>query len=387
MARQTLAATLKLVVFVTLVTACSVATLVVNRGVRDRESALSNAGHAELRTALEKLVRDPAHLSMTMKSNCGDERVLRRIFSQMVEPPDILLLGQSDGDHMSGTFFRDGVRFYNSFISNSFFAYHYEAFEDVVSRGTPALLLYDVRSGYLLKEGPEPAYDAPKDDKDWWYGAPNSYAPPRLTLDEVESLLSLSQTVSSGETLWRRWKDSKEALGEQVDDGAPYRVVSAEHPSQMDRWLADGSRVYAKEDNAIIVPRGQERVDEQTGERHVNTARLRMLAGYLGRIHERVSDIVVYSPPVAPTVLEDPTQAASFVEFDERMREVASELKLEFCDFASKWKEIGCLESDFYDEQHSSRHCNRQVLHELVSGCAPRLGPKLRAMVKSEIVE
>jgi hypothetical protein len=387
MARQPLRATMQLVLLVGIVWVSFGTILLLNRKVQDEESALSVAGDKKLRSALEKLHSDPTRLSMTMESDCGQERPLRRVNSHIIDPPDVVVFGQSDADHMSSKFFRDDVYFYNAFISNSFYAYHYEAFQEIVERKSPSLVLYDVRSGYLLKEGPEPAYDTPAGDPTWWYGAPKSTERPKLSIDEIESLLSLGQTEVTAETLWRRSRWGTKHVTEEEDNGDQYRVVLAAPPSDMDRWLADGSRIYKKEHDAILTPRGQEEVEEQTGERHVNVARLAMLETYVRRMIADVPAIILYSPPVSPTVLEDGSQRESLEESAKEVGEMASRLHIDYCDLASKWDAIGCTVEDFYDETHISRHCNGRVLRQLATGGAPKRGGKLAEMLRPSVLE
>jgi hypothetical protein len=287
---------------------------------------------------------------------------------------------------MSGAFVRDDVSFYNSFISNSFYAYHYEAFEEILERRAPKLVLYDVRSGYLLKAGPEPAYDLPAKDPTWWFGAPRTSDPPQLTLADIDSMLSVSQTQRTIDTLLRRSRQTHSKVTEDTDDGEQYRVILASATSNMNRWLSDGSRVYSKEHDAIIVPRGQARVEEEVGERHVNEPRLQMLEVYVKRMLTHAPQIILYTPPVSPTVLEDPKQAGYLAEAGREVRAMAGRLRVDYCDLSRAWAEIGCTRDDFYDELHFSRHCNGRILRQLALGCAPLAGGALAKMLKPELI-
>jgi hypothetical protein len=379
-------ATRKLVIFLAVVFSWCAGIFVMNETLNARESAFSAAGSAELRAGLEKVHANPGRLGMTMDPQCIPERELRKVNSRIIDPPDVVELGMSDADHMSGTFFRDDVRFYNSFISNSFYAYQYEAFEELLDKGAPKLVLDDVRSGYLMYEGPEPAYDAPPDDPVWWCGVPHSNLAPTRTLGDVASLLSLNQTESSLATLLRWARQSRSGGAEEADDGEQYRAVLASPPSKMNRWLADGSRVYVGEHDGVLVPRGQERVEEQRGERRVNESRLAMLETYIKRIAHEVPDVILYSPPVSYTVLEDPRQPGYMAELSAKLHAMAARQGVDYCDLSTRWSAIGCTREDFYDEIHLSRHCNERVVRALATGCAPKAGPKLAKMLRPEVL-
>jgi hypothetical protein len=390
MLEKTRGHTRKLVVFLGVVLGSLTLIALVNRTVNDQASALSAEGNAKLLEALERLHGDPDRLSMAMIANCGQERSLRRVNSHIIDPPDVVVLGQSDADHMSGEFFRDDVRFYNSFISNSYFAYHYEALEELLERGTPKLVLYDVRSGYLLKEGDEPDYAVPADDPVWWCGAPKTTKLPSFSIAELESLLSVAQTQLTVETFWRgtRWGNVHTRAGELEEETyEQYRVALAARPWWMDRWLADGSRVYLLEHDAIIVPRGQQSPEEQQGERRLNEPRLKMLETYVRKMSSRVPALILYSPPVGPAVLEDGSQQVYIREFDERVKQMATRLHLDYCDLSLQGSAIDCKPEDFFDEIHFSRRCNGKVLQRLATGCAPIAGDVLAKLLKPSALE
>lgn len=386
--RQTRVENAKLAVLVMFVVAVTASILMINRAVRDRASAVSASGDEKLRTALQAVHRDPKHLSMTMVPGPWQERPMRRANAQIIDPPQVLVLGQSDADHMSSTFFREGVRFYNGFVSNSFFGYQYEVYEQILERGTPELVLLDVRSGYLLSSGVEPAYETPKDDPVWWAGAPKTVTTKTpLKLSEVESLLSLDQTIFTYKTLRREFLETKALVQAEENDGQPYRVVRIDRPSNIHRWLADGSRVYERELDGKLVPVGQTAVWEAAGERHVNRVRLEMLEVYLRRMLVKTPNIVLYAPPVGPLATADGSQLPWLQEFHVAIAALADKLGLDFCGLESKRAEIGCTVEDYYDELHLSRACNAKIVKAMVNGCAPRLGPRLKKLVRPELAQ
>jgi hypothetical protein len=392
----------KLLVFVALVVTAVLALWRVNRTVRDREAALSDGGNEQLRSGLERVARAPKKLALTMNPGTPGERQLRHVNAYIVGKVDVLALGQSDADHMSQTFFPENVHFYNAFLSNSYFAYQYEAFRDLVNaQGVPSLVLFDVRSGLILVAGVEPTWD-PADAKTkenvWWAGPPFHYgkatAPPWYT--EVDSLLSLQQTELTLQSLRAQvrpaapGKDGAKRVttsdGADVDTGAPFQVVAANAISSMHRWLFDGSRVYPGEHDGILVPRNQVRVEEASGDRHVNEERIARVDEYLRRMLESGTTIIMYSPPLQRRVFEDPKQAPSIRASGERLRAMAEKNGVDYCDLSLEADSVGCTASDFYDELHISRHCNQRIIKKLATDCAPRAGKKLRALLLPSIL-
>lgn len=380
---QTRTQTLQLAAFVLLVTGCLGVIHRENKRIRDRELTLSAEGGDErVRRALEKLASDSTRrLGMTIGSGPVTERPVRHLYAQLIAAPEVMALGQSDADHMSATFFRDGARFYNGFVSNSFFAYQYEVFEEIAAaHGVPKLVLFDVSSGYLLQEGPEPAYDTKKDDPVWWAGPPYALgAPaPQPWYREVDSLLSLDQTELTVRWHVGRWRARDAAVQADVDTGEPYKLIPVTIASGVHRWLADGSRCYANERDGVLVPRGQPRVEIARGDRRLNEVRLAALAGYLDRLKRSGTTVIVYAPPLQPRVFEDAAQAPIVATYDQRMRALTTQKGLDFCNFTTQAAAIGCVAGDFYDELHISRHCDARVVRAIVSsGCAPLAGKSL----------
>ncbi len=383
----------KLTVFVAIVV-MAVATLWrVNRRFSEREAALSEGGTSVLRSGLERVAQAPSKLALTMRPGTPQERQLRHINAHLVGQVDVLVIGQSDADHMSQTFFRNDVHFYNAFISNSYLGYQYEAFRDVVdAQSVPQLVLFDVRSGLILVAGAEPRWEAVGDV--WWAGAPyhQAHGPAPRWYKDIDSHLSLQQTEASFEALraQTRWAEQTRknnmtlAPGDaDPDTGGPFEVVLAHAVSSSHRWLFDGSRVYPNEHDAILVPRGQDHVEEASGEREVNESRIAALDDYLARIVATGTTVIMYSPPLQPRVFEDARQTPFVRASSARVRHVAEMRDVDYCDLSLDANAVGCVPGDFYDELHISRHCNERVVRKLATGCAPRAGEKLRKLLSS----
>lgn len=377
----------KLAAFSTFVVGSLASIFTINRRVRDREAALTDSSNVALRDALRRLAAGRDALAMTMGPDTRNERQLRHVNASIIGPIDVLVLGQSDADHMSQTSFADGVRFYNGFISNSYFTYQYEVFDDIVTAsGAPRVVLLDLRSGYMLSDGDEPPFDAPANDPRWWAGAPYRLGLAALTpwYRDVDSLLSLQQTMLSIEALWAQHlaRGAAPHAGEpDVDTGAPFLDVAAHAKSGVHRWLADGSRVYPGEVDGVLVPRGQGRVEEARGPRRVNTARLPILESMLRKLQSTGTEVVAYSPPLQPRVFEDPTQAPLVLGAESVLREASARAGVDYCGLGTEARRVGCDPQDFYDELHVSRHCDARVLHELATGCTPRVRKLLHGLL------
>lgn len=389
MPRQSAQETRKLVAFVATVLVGVVAAWFANRTVRDRESADSPVGFEQLFAALTRLNHDPAHLSMTMGPSTVDERRLRHANARIRGAVDVLVLGQSDADHMSQTFFRDDVRFYNGFISNSFFTYQCEVFDDLVAaHGVPRLVLYDVRSSFLLNTGAEPFNDTPPADTAWWAGPlfRTGKAPHGPIYADLDSLLSLQQSELTLKWVGRQFETKHPPMEIDVDTGAPYLTVDKNLASTGHRWLADGSRVYPREVNGVLVPRGQAHIEEATGDRKLNVARLKPLEASLRGLVDQGATVIVYSPPLQPRVFEDGTQAPLLREAGARLREITTRVGVDYCDLSMDAEATGCVAADHYDELHISRHCNKMVIRKLATGCAPRAEKVLRGVIAPSIL-
>jgi len=320
---------------------------------------------------------------------------MRHVNAGIISKVDVIELGQSDGDHMSQTFFRDDVHFYNGFISNSFFVYHYELFLDVAAaHGVPSLVLYDIGSGYILRHEPEPEWDTPKESPVWW-GFPPFHlgkAQPLPWYRDIPSLLSLPQTE-----LTLTWLDhqlphsapppSPESNVTETDNGQQFRCVDLNKPSQMYRWLADGSRVYHGEVGGVFAPPGQVRIEKGVGDRYINPDRVKVLDWVLAQLAATGTKVIVYSPPVHPAVLADGKQLAPLKAAGDAVRAVAEKNGLDFCDLAAEATTLGCGLGDFSDELHISRHCNERVIRRLATGCAPRAGALLKQMLKPSVLK
>ncbi len=95
-------------------------------------------------------------------------------------------------------------------------------------------------------------------------------------------------------------KAHDQALGPDPDTGAPFLAVDRSRPSSSNRWLADGSRVYPGEVNAVLVPRGQGRPEEATGARRVSDVRIQVLEAYVRRLMASGVTLILCAPPLRP---------------------------------------------------------------------------------------
>lgn len=379
----------RLVLFIALVVGLLAIVYRINARIRDKESALAG-GNARLRAALERLQRDPANLSMTMGPGLPDERQLRHVNAYLVPHADVVVLGQSDCDHVSASFFRPGVRFYNGFVSSSYLAYQYEVLEELAdASGMPDLVLLDARSGYFLSEGPEPSWEQPADDPLWaWAGPPRSRGivdPPLF--HDVDSLLSLQQTELSARWLVARYAPRKASTRPTADEdsGAPYLTVSAAKASSAHRWLADGSRVYPGEVNGVLVPLYKPSLTDELGDRKVNRRRVDVLGEFLDKLRARNVDVIVYVPPILPRVFaQEPKQVDNVHALAAALRAVVEARGYDFCDVAADAEAIGCTVAEFYDEHHIGRGCSRKVMRHLAaSGCAKHFGVVLAKKLRN----
>jgi len=382
--------TKKLIAFVSVVAGAVGAILAANVAIRDRTSAFAEGAGTPRRDGLERLAANPNRCAMTMLPSPDNERPMRHVNAGIIGKVDVLELGQSDADHMSGLFFKDDVRFYNGFVSNSYFVYHYEVFSDVMAaHGAPRLVLYDVRAAYILMDGREPEWDTPKEDSVWW-GFPPFHlgkAKPPPWYKDIPSLLSLAQTQLTltwvGHQLPHRAVPADSAETEE-DNGDQFRCVAKEKPSRMYRWLADGSRIYAGEVNGVLAPAGQIRLENGAPDRRPNDQRLRGLDYVLGRLQEDGATVIVYSPPLHPVAFEDRLELPSVRAAAARIRAIADRRGVDYCDLTTEADAIGCKPGDFADEHHISRHCNQRVVRELALRCAPRAGAMLKAMLTDD---
>lgn len=378
----------RLVGFVAFVCACTAGIGYANYRIKLREQG-SESGKA-IREKLKTLERDPFKWTITSAPGPITERVMRAEWAHVLPARvDVMSLGQSDADHMSGTFFKEPSHFYNGFVSNSYFAYQWEVFDEVSKNGsTPKIVLWTVRSGNFAEVHREPQYEERPDDPVWWAGAPffngaNTMPP---WYKDVPSLLSLAQTEFTFRTLLTDFRARKQNVAIGTDNGQSYVLLPADQASISHRWLSDGSRVYPKEVSGKLVPRGQPFPEETRGDRKLNESSVVMLDAYLGRFAAVGTKVVLYTPPLSALAIEDKTQWKLFAEFDRRVREISERRGVDFCDMTTVGAQMGCTVDDYYDELHISRHCNERALHEIVSGCAPRVGPELRAMVTDAVI-
>ncbi len=388
--------TKKLIVFAALVTGLLGVILAANVAVRGRTSGYAEGAGTPRRAGLERLNANPDKCAMTADPAPDNERPMRHVNAGLIDKVDVLVLGQSDADHMSRDFFRDDVHFYNGFISNSYFVYHYELYLDLVeAHGVPPLVLYDVGSGYIHSESEEPEWDTPAKSPLWW-GFPPFHlgkAQPLPWYKDIPSLLSLAQSQLTLTWLEHQLPQSRAAHGTggegalQSDNGELYRCVDLHKPSMMNRWMADGSRIYREERDAVFAPTGPVSIEKARGDRKINPTRLRGLDFSLGQIVAKGSKVIVYSPPVHPQVFDEPKQVGIVARSGAAVREVAEKYGLDYCDLTTEAASLGCGPRDFYDELHLSRHCNQMIVKRLASGCAPRAGAALRAVLKPAVLE
>ena len=383
----------KLVVFVAVVSATTAAILAMNARVHGQSIAAVEGAGTPLRAGLERLAANADKCAMTMDASPETERPMRHVNASIVDMPDVLVLGQSDADHMSKAFFKNDVRFYNGFISNTCFAYQYEVFYDLQNAhsSVPKIVLVDVRSGTVLREGTEPLWDSGAANFKWYGHPPFRYGKPDPVpwYRDIPSLLSLAQTEDTFTSLFARFRHAAPSTGDvdAQDTGQQFRCVSLTSNAHMYRWSADGARIYSNERNGALVPEGQLRIGDAVGDRHPNHERLGGLDDILGRMKAAGSRVVVYSPPVHPRSYDDRRQAKMIESSGAAIREITAKYDIDYCDLSLAADRIGCTASDFADEVHVSRHCDERVVHELVSGCAPKVAPLLRPMVAPAVLE
>jgi hypothetical protein len=382
----------KLRLFVAVVVGLLAVILAANVAVHDRTSLLVEGAGTPMRAGLERLAANPTVCAMTMLPSPDKERPMRHANAALVGKLDVLVLGQSDADHMSKTFFKDSVAFYNGFVSNSYYVLEYEVFEDLVAlHGAPKLVLFDARSGFVLRPFPEPGWDSPpKDDPIWWGFPPFHLGRPKPPpwYKDIPSLLSLAQTELTltwlSNQLPARTPPSSGAGAAQTDNGDQFRCVPITQKSKMNRWLADGSRVYEDELDGVLVSRGAVHIDDSVGKREVNDSRLVGLEFVLSHIQQEGSTIIVYAPPINPVAFDDPRNAPALRAAAARIKGVTDRLGIDYCDLTAAAATIGCTASDFADELHVSRHCDARVVRQLALGCAPRAGGMLKEMLNDE---
>jgi hypothetical protein len=383
--------TRKALAFVGLVVGALAAILAANVAIRDKTGAFAEGAGTPRRAGLEKLAANPTRCAMTMEPSPDNERPMRHVNAGIVGPVDLLVLGQSDADHIVHDFFKPSVRFYNGFLSNSYFVYHYEVFLDLVkAHGPPKLVLYDVRSGYILRDATEPAWDTPASSALWW-GFPPFHmgkGAPLPWYRDIPSLLSLAQTNLTMTWLWNQLPHEPvrpDSSDLDSDTGAQFRCVDLHKKSSMYRWQADGSRIYGGEIDGVLAPHGPDHFNEAVGDRHVNTTRPPQLDWVLGKIQELGTDVILYSPPVNPLSVTDPKQVGFIRQSGAAIRAVADKHHVDYCDLSLEGNAIGCTVAEFADEVHHSRKCDGLVVKKLASGCAPRAGAKLREMLAPEL--
>jgi len=377
MAPQSPAETKKLVVFVTIVVAALAIILSANIAIRSRTSAFAEGAGTPRRAGLERLWANPTKCAMTMEPSPDNERPMRHVNAGIIGKVDVLELGQSDADHMS----------------NSYFVYHYEVFEDVVAaHGAPALVLYDVGSGYILRDAMEPAWDTPGQSALWWGFPPfhTGKPDPLPWYRDLPSLLSLAQTQLT--LTWVEHQLPHRTLapvaGDTEDDnGQQFRCVDVRNKSGMYRWLADGSRVYAGELDGVLAKPGAVHVTGAVGDRHINESRLVQLDWVLGKIVAAGTKVIVYTPPVHPAVFADKKQAPLIEGAEAAIRAVVERHGLDYCGLALDADSLGCGNGDFSDELHISRKCNQRIVKRLATGCAPHAGAMLKDMLTPATLE
>jgi hypothetical protein len=386
--------TKKLRVFVAIVLGVLCLLLAANVTVHDRSSILTEGAGTPLRAGLERLARNPTICGMTMQPSPDKERPMRHANAGIIGKSDVLVLGQSDADHMSGTFFKDGVAFYNGFVSNSYYVLQYEVFVDLVAaHGAPKLVLFDARSGFVLRPFPEPGWDSPPRDDPIWWGFPPFHlgrAKPLPWYRDIPSLLSLAQTELTLTWAEHQLPQRAEPSGTgavETDNGAQFRCVPVTQKSKMNRWLADGSRMYEDELGGVLTPRGAVHIDDSVGNRQVNDTRLVGLEFVLGRIQKEGSTVIVYAPPINPIAFDDARNAPALRAAGARIKAVTEHLGIDYCDLTADATRLGCASGDFADELHISRHCNARVVRQLALGCAPRAGGMLKELLNAETLK
>jgi hypothetical protein len=310
------------------------------------------------------------------------ERQGRHIFAGFVGPVDVLVLGQSDADHMSETSFRPEVRFYNGFLSNSPMVYQEEVLDELVQHTgqRPKLILVDVRAAVFLREGDEPGEKIPKDDARFtnqWGGPWGTPPKPPPWYSDIDSMLSLQQTELSLNAMGIH---PEHFFDKSEDSPKAFTIVPRSQTVDAYRLLGDGSRSYPKESSdGVLVPRGV-RGEEQTEMVHPNANRLSRLRSFLRKLAPG-STVVVYSPPTKPDAYDERTMPLQQSVLGQIAQAAALE-GVSYCNLSHSAKIIGCTEADFFDELHISRACDDRVLHTLAD-CAPRASAILRSVLRS----
>lgn len=381
----------KLAAFVALVVAACGAICGTNHYVSSKEAVDDPESRQKLDVALTSLVKQPRELAIQLVPGPAGERLLRHQHEPHLTAVDVLVLGQSDADHMSAEFFRDDVHFYNGFISNSYFAYQYEVYDALSVRGiTPALVLWDVRSGFILQgdgTGCEPPLEGAESDPAWFAGPPFRSGVARTTAPwwtQFDSLLSLRQTEHSIEALTAKKAATKP--GDESMAVAPFELVPRAGPSSAYRWLADGSRVYPGEVDGKLPPRvAKVPLTEPLGQRKVRPLQAKRFGEYVSRIVKAGSRVIAYAPPIHPDSYADPAQKGPIEAFSAEMQSVLRERNVDFCDFTLEATKLGCGDQDFKDELHLSRACNESIVRALATRAA--LGrDTLRGLVTRKIL-
>ena len=375
------------VAFVAIVCAATGGLLALNQRVKVRTTGSDTS--SDLFAPLSALAREPLRYGLTMVPDARAERRLRWTWAPILPAGlDVVVLGQSDADHMSATFFRKPERFYNGFVSSAHFAYQWEVLDALLRRANvPKMILWDVRSGEMLEPHIDPPYDGPADAPGFFAGPLFVRGAPSVPrwYDDLPSLLSLAQTKFTLTALWNESGFRRRSVQIGADDGKPFVLLPAGVASTSHRWLSDGSRVYPAEVNGKLVPRRQPGLEEARGERVVNEASIERFDDMLGKAEKAGIPVIVYAPPLRPLAADSPSQQGAYAAFEAQTRAVTEKHGVDFCNLTKRANDIGCADEGFYDELHVGRPCDARVLHELVSGCAPRLGEVLRAYVTTEI--
>jgi hypothetical protein len=156
----------------------------------------------------------------------------------------------------------------------------------------------------------------------------------------------------------------------------------------MNRWLADGSRIFPDEVDGVFAPRnGPPHIIDAVGDRHINESRYVGFELVLGMILDAGSKVIAYSPPLHPIVFDDPRQAAAVKAACDHFRPITERHQVDYCDLSAEAASLGCEDRDFFDEHHISRRCNQRIVKRLATGCAPRAGAMLKEMLTPEALE
>jgi hypothetical protein len=353
-----------------------------NRWVRDREVTLTKDAGADVLHALQSLQADPTHRSMTMGHGFFAERQTRHVYARLLGPVDVLVLGHSDADHVSQTSFRPGVRFYNGFLSNSHMVYQNEVFDELVAhtQHVPKLVLVDVRATFFLREGDEPGEEIPDRDprftNQWGGRWETSTTKTPAWYADFDSMLSLQQTEATLQWIGLHVPGLSGAT--TGDTTEPFRILPRGAKSDAYRMLADGSRVYPGEVEGVLIPRGIQGEDPKE-EVRANEVRLRRLGVFLRKL-AKVTTVIVYTPPMKPSVYADARVAKLRDSVLGRIGALAGPIGVDYYDMSRRADELGCGEHDFYDELHIARHCDDSLLRALAQR-APRAGAQLGALL------